>query len=89
MPQDQLENDGFVWPTQEVDGFWVDTGYSGPQPEFGGFDAPFRSITKAIDETGGDGMKMRFKPGSTEWTGRLDQKMRLDSPFGLMRIGAY
>jgi hypothetical protein len=85
---DWLQDNNFAWPTAEVEGFWVDTEYTGDQPEFGGFNAPFRSIVRAVNATGGDGMKMRFKPGDTAWAGTLHNKMRLDSPFGVMRIGA-
>jgi hypothetical protein len=80
-----IDNGGFSWPTFAVDGFWVEFG-SGSTLQVGGYNAPFHSLSTALANTT-DGTKLRFQPGSTSWTGTINEKMRLDSPFGLVRIG--
>jgi CubicO group peptidase (beta-lactamase class C family) len=82
-----IYNGGFTWPTRCVDGFWLDFHYAGPQPEFGGYNAPFRTMGAAIYSTGGDGAKLRIKPGSSLWTGTLNYKIQLSAPLGTVRIG--
>lgn len=78
---------GIAWPTLEVDGFWVDFGYAGPNPQFGAYNAPFRTITAAIGLTLGNGAKLHVKPGVSGWTGILNYKMKFDAPLGAARIG--
>lgn len=74
-----------TWPTECVDGFWVDfnTAHNG----FGGYDEPIRSIPELFNAVR-PGTRVRFKPGSTSWTGTLNEKLRLDCPIGLVRLGA-
>lgn len=75
-----------TWPTECVDGFWVDFNSSDPVV-FGSYNAPFNTMRQALGFVT-DGTKLRFKPGATNWTGALSKKMRLDCPRGLVRIGA-
>ena len=80
---DDLED--HEWPTAPVDGFWVD--FNAPSSDWGAFDSPFSTMTEALDNTR-DGTKLRFKPGSSgSWSGTLDERMRLDAPFGTALIG--
>lgn len=83
-----LNDPTFVWPTDCVDGSWVDFEGTGIAPQFGGFNAPFLSIDAAVAMTYGNGVKLRFKPGAAEWSGTLNYRMRLDAPFGRVRIGS-
>ena len=76
---------GFVWPTMAVDGFWVDFLFSGAT-NYGAFDNPFSTMNGALGYVA-DGTKLRFKPGTTNWAGTIDKKLRLDAPFGMARIG--
>lgn len=73
------------FPTFAVDGFWTD--FTAPAGlEVGGYDEPFRSMNTALASTT-DGTKLRFKPGTSTWTGTINKKMLLDSPFGTTRVG--
>jgi len=80
-----LVDDGLSWPSFCVDGFWVDFGTAAAF-EVGGYNAPFRSMNTALANTT-NGTKLRFKPGTSNWTGTINERMLLDAPFGLARIG--
>jgi len=82
-----IDGGTLTWPTLAVDGFWLDFGYVGSAPQFGAYNAPFRTIPTAISATQGDGVKLHFKPGTSNWTGTLNYKMRFDAPMGTVRIG--
>ena len=81
-----IDDGGFTWPTTCIDGFWIDFD-SQASPYHGAYDAPFRTMNQAINGTT-SGSKLLLMPGSTDWTGTLATKMRLDAPFGSARIGA-
>lgn len=83
-----IDGGGLTWPTQEVDGFWMDFAYTGSAPQFGSYNAPFRTIGTAITTTQGHGVKLHCKPGTSNWTGTLNYTMRFDAPLGTVRIGA-
>ena len=83
---DLIDAGGFTWPTVAVDGTWVNFN-ANPAIRVGGFNASFRTMPEALSSVG-FGTKLRFKPGSTNWTGTLSKKLLIDSPFGLTRIGA-
>ena len=72
------------WPTFCVDGSWVD--FNAASSGFGGYDDPFHTMGTALISTA-PGVKLRFKPGTSNWTGTLSTGMRLDAPFGLATIG--
>ncbi len=80
-----LLNSGGSLPDFAVDGFWVEFGATGSS-EVGGFNEPFTSMSSALLRTT-DGTRLRFLPGTTGWTGTIDERMRLDAPFGMARIG--
>jgi CubicO group peptidase (beta-lactamase class C family) len=83
---DDLIASGGSLPEFAVDGFWVEFGAAG-STEVGGFNEPFTSMNSALARTT-DGTKLRFKGGSTTWTGIIGEKMRLDAPFDTVHIGA-
>ncbi len=82
----QPDAGGITWPTTAVDGTWVNFSSSAPL-QFGGYNTEFHSVSTALSRIS-DGTKLRFKPGSSAWTGTLSTKLRLDAPFGVVRIGA-
>ena len=74
-----------VWPTDSVDGFWVD--FAAAPSTFGGYNDPFANMDDALDTTT-HGTKLRFKAGSSGlWSGTMNEKMLLDAPFGAAVIG--
>lgn len=76
---------GVDWDSlKPVDGFWVDfnAAFSG----YGGYDDPFHTMDKALTATT-DGTKLRFKPGASDWTGTISERMMLTAPFGPAIIG--
>lgn len=75
---------GFTWPTDSVDGFYVDSGTSAAG--FGGYSDPFGSMSAAIQNTQ-DGSKLHLKPGVHAWSGTLAHKALLDAPFGGAVVG--
>ncbi len=79
-----LIDSGVNWPTRCVDGFWVD--FNVAAGGFGGYDDPFQTMTTALNSTT-HGTRLRIKPGSTSWTGTINELMRLDAPLGMARIG--
>lgn len=79
-----INDNDLAWPTASVDGFWVD--FDQPDSGFGGYHDPLAGIEGALAGTS-DGSKWRLKPGSTEWTGTLDQRLLIDAPLGPVVIG--
>ncbi|UCF14441.1 MAG: beta-lactamase family protein [Phycisphaerales bacterium] len=75
---------GLTWPTACVDGFWVD--FNASASGFGGYDDPFHTMDTALAATT-DGTKLRIKPGTSNWTGTISERMLLDAPFGAAIIG--
>ena len=81
---DQIDAGGFTWPTETVDGVWFEFGYGGT--EFGSYDQPFDNM----DDFQGlmPYSKIRFKPGSTGWTGVINQRqIIMNAPEGPAIIG--
>ncbi len=83
---DLIDAGGINWPTAAVDGTWVNFNSSATL-QVGGYNTEFHTMNTALARVS-DGTKLRFKPGSSGWTGTLSTKLRLDAPFGLVRIGA-
>lgn len=82
-----IRSGSYAIPTFCVDGTWVDLNGSGAV-KFGNYNRPFLTLAEALSSTTA-GTKLRFKTaGSTDWTGTLSERMRLDSPFGPTQIGA-
>lgn len=80
---DVIIDGGVAWPTQCIDGQWVDdSGLLG----IGSYDTPFHTLTWALGNIT-SGTKLLFHPGDYNWTGVLSSKLRLDAPFGSAIIG--
>jgi CubicO group peptidase (beta-lactamase class C family) len=68
----------------EIDGFWVD--FNASSSGFGGHNDPFHTMDETLSATT-DGTKLRFKPGSSSWTGTISKHMMLNAPSGTAIIG--
>ena len=79
--------DNNVVPTinRTSDGFWTQPS-GGAGSNVGGYHQPFHSFASALAKTT-SGSKIRLKPGSTGWTGKIKKRTRLDAPLGLAKIG--
>ena len=76
---------GVDWASlKSIDGFWVD--FNATSSGFGGHDDPFHTMNNMLSATT-DGSKIRFKQGTSNWTGTIAKKMLLNSPFGTAIIG--
>jgi N-acyl-D-amino-acid deacylase len=81
---DQINAGGFTWPTEPVDGVWFEFGHGGT--EFGSYDLPFDNMDDFINVM--PYTKVRFKPGSQEWSGVISTgKVIMDAPEGTAIIG--
>lgn len=79
-----LDSGFFTWPTQAVDGVWIDFMHSGP--EQGTYDEPFDSVLDLGQVMAYS--KVRFKSGTTSWTGVIDRgHIALSAPEGPVVIG--
>jgi CubicO group peptidase (beta-lactamase class C family) len=76
---------GIDWESlKSIDGFWVD--FNASSSGFGGHDDPFHNMNEALSDTT-DGTKLRFKPGTSNWTGTISKRMMLNTPSGTAIIG--
>ena len=76
---------GVDWASlRTIDGFWVD--FNASSSGYGGHNDPFHNMNTLLTETT-DGTKVRFKTGTSSWTGTISKKMLLNSPFGTAIIG--
>ncbi len=77
-------NTPITWPTLCVDGSWLD--FDASSSGFGGYDDPFHTMDAALAATA-PGVKLRVKPGASNWTGTISMRMRIDAPLGTATIG--
>lgn len=80
--------DNNVIPTihRTSDGFWTEPS-GGAGTDVGGFHQPFHSFASAMAKTTA-GSKIRLKPGTSDWTGKISKRTRLDAPLGgVAKIG--
>jgi CubicO group peptidase (beta-lactamase class C family) len=83
---DLIVGGAFTWPDITSDGFWVNLGAPLAAPEFGGYHAPCNGWANALNRVT-DGTRLRLKPGSVTWSGRITKRLRLDAPEGIVTIG--
>jgi len=84
---DTFDADGFTWPTQGVEGQWVD--FDAPIFQFGNgsYERPWRLFGIALSSSP-DEATLNLKSGNSPWTGTLDRPLRLRAPQGgTSRIG--
>jgi len=75
---------GFTWPTQGVDGQWVDFAAAGTGE--GSYETPWDDVGDALTESPFEAT-VNFKPGASGWTGTINQRVRLRAPQGSAVIG--
>jgi len=82
---DVMNAGGINWPTQCVDGTWVDFNYQSPGS--GNFDNPFNTLGAGLANTPYRA-RMRIKDGGTNWAGTIGQRVELHAQTGSAVIGA-
>ncbi|MCA9245295.1 MAG: beta-lactamase family protein [Phycisphaerales bacterium] len=78
-----IDGGGFTWPTQGIDGTWADVAESGGE---GSYEEPWGDVDDALAAQPSEGT-LNFRPGTSDWTGVINQRVRLRSPQGSMRLG--
>jgi CubicO group peptidase (beta-lactamase class C family) len=86
MLDTEIDNGGFTWPTQGVDGQWVDLDRF--LPGVGSYESPWKFFGIALSSSP-DKATLNFKPGASSWTGTINQRVRLRAPQAgvVARIG--
>ena len=79
-----IDAGGISWPTQCVDGTWVD--FHHPSPGSGNFDDPYSTLGAGLANTPYRA-RMRIKDGSTNWAGTITQRVELHAQTGSAIIG--
>lgn len=80
----EIDGGGFTWPSQGVDGQWID--FAGAFPGDGSFENPWGAVSVALADSP-DEATLNVKPGSSVWTGVIDQRVRIRAPLGTATIG--
>jgi len=76
---------GIDWDSlKAIDGFWVD--FNASSSGFGGYNDPFHTMDATLSSTA-NGSKLRFKAGTSNWTGTISKRTLLSAPFGTAVIG--
>ena len=78
-----ITNGGFTWPTQGVDGQWADFDAVGGN---GSFEQPWDDVSVAMAASPFEAT-VNVKPSTTNWTGTINQRVRMRAPLGTARIG--
>lgn len=82
---DEIDGGGFTWPTRGVDGQWADFTVN-PAGE-GSYEQPWNSIDLALGQIADEGT-LNLKDGASDWTGVINQKVRMRAaPGAVARIG--
>jgi CubicO group peptidase (beta-lactamase class C family) len=68
-----------TWPTQGVDGQWVD--FNATASGNGSFEEPWGFFSLAVNDIADEGT-LNIKPGTSSWTGTIDKKVRIRVPLG-------
>jgi CubicO group peptidase (beta-lactamase class C family) len=80
-----ITSGGFDWPTQCVDGTWVDF-VGGSVTGNGTFFDPYQSLSQGINAAPFGG-NVQIKPGTSSWVGVITKRLTLRAPMGVVRIG--
>jgi len=75
----------FTWPTQGVDGQWVQFGNGRGSGE-GSFENPWSNMDVALASSPQEAT-VNFRPGTSNWTGDINQVIRMRAPLGPVSIG--
>lgn len=80
----EIDGGGFTWPTQGVDGQWVDFAEATGD---GSYETPWEDLTTALADSPHKAT-LNFKASVSDWTGTINQRIRLRNPqAGVARIG--
>ncbi len=79
MIDDALDAGGFAWPTQGVDGQWIDFAAAGAGA--GSFEEPWSEVDAALSASP-DEATLNVKSGASNWTGTINQRVRIRAPMG-------
>lgn len=82
---DELDAGGITWPTECVDGTWVDF-VGGSFFGNGTFLNSYLTMNQGINGVPATG-NLLIKPGSSAWTGIISKAMTLRAPLGPVHIG--
>jgi hypothetical protein len=85
MVDTYLDNNAVPVINRTSDGFWTMPS-GGVGTNVGGYHQPFHSFATAMAKTT-SGSKIRLKPGTSGWTGKISKRLRLDAPLGKAKIG--
>jgi hypothetical protein len=81
----EITNGGFAWPSQGVDGQWVD--FNNGAAGGGSYEDSWDDVALALASSP-DEATLNFKASTSDWTGTISQKIRLRAPQGgVVRIG--
>jgi CubicO group peptidase (beta-lactamase class C family) len=83
---DDVIDNGVAWPSNRIDGQWVDWLGADPQSGVGSYDVPYGSVDWALSHST-SGTKLQFHPGDHPFTGVMKKRLRLKAPIGTVRIG--
>lgn len=75
----ELDKGNITWPTQGVDGQWVD--FTNGAAGDGSYEDSWSDMQDAITSSP-DEATLNFKASVSDWTGTIDQKVRLRAPQG-------
>jgi hypothetical protein len=81
-----INGGGLTWPGTSADGYWTTLPAGNASAGFGGYHAPWQGFASTLTKSGAGG-RLRLNPGSSNFTGRITQKLHLDAPLGSARIG--
>lgn len=81
---DTIDAGGFTWPTQGVDGQWTD--FSEAAAGQGSFETPWNDVPLTLAQIADEGT-VNIKTSTSDWTGVINQKVRIRAPLGTVVIG--
>jgi CubicO group peptidase (beta-lactamase class C family) len=82
--EDAIDAGGFTWPAQGVDGQWTDFNEVGVGD--GSFEDPWNDVPTTLAQIADEGT-VNIKPSTSDWTGVINQKVRIRAPLGTAVIG--
>jgi CubicO group peptidase (beta-lactamase class C family) len=82
---DYLDNNFVPVIDRTADGFWTEPA-GGAGTNVGGYHQPFHSFGEMLSKTE-SGSRIRLKPGTSDWTGKIGKRRRFDAPLGPAKIG--
>ena len=85
LVEGHLDNNYIPPIPRTADGFWTEPS-GGAGSNVGGYHQPFHSFGEMMMRTT-SGSRIRLRPGSSDWTGKITERMRFDAPLGTAKVG--